>query len=99
MVREKEELCVTVVEKVLRSVFGTHGFSVNGPQESAACLERSDSGWCVYNYERGQEFSYSNFSNVVEACLDLLRRMTPNADVLKELNDMFLSEIIGTVAA
>ena len=93
MVKEKEQICLEAVSQVRRDNFGADYFSVVGPKECAACLERSADGWKVYCVERGNEFDAKSHHNLVEACVDLIARLGIN-DGPEDLVDQFYSLII-----
>ena len=94
MVKEKEQICINAVSKILCDNYGIDYFSVNGPKECAACMEESVDGWMVYCVERGNRFDVKRHYNVVDACVDLITRLGIN-DNLKDLIEQFYSSIIG----
>lgn len=94
MVKEKEQICLEAVSQVLRDNFSDGYFSIGGPKECAACLEKSVGEWKVYCVERGNEFDVKSHHNVVEACVDLIVRIGINDDP-EDLIDRFYSLIIG----
>lgn len=98
MVKEKEDICLKAVNKVLSAEFDPNSFSTKGSKESAACIEKKAQAWEVYGYERGNKFQVSVFRNVVDACLELIRRIGMNRN-LDDLIDQFYSEIIGKSVA
>lgn len=91
----KETVCLSALGKLFLKCFNQDEFSLNGPKECAVCLEKTASGWQVYEKEKE---SYNNliiFDNLIEACLNMIERMTSNNVELKNIFlDMVISEKI-----
>lgn len=88
-----EKTCLNAVDAVLRDYVPSTCYSIGSAKESAACIEKENSGWVVYDYERGNRFDINSYDNIVEACLDLIRRVGGKAQSAK-LIDIFLSDVI-----
>ena len=93
MVGGYEKICLNAVDAVLQKYTHTTWYSIGRAKESAACIEEEDHGWVVYDYERGNRFDINSYDNIVEACLDLIRRVGGKAQSAK-LIDIFLSDVI-----
>ena len=79
MFKYSETSCIATVEDILGNQFSSSWFSTNGPKESAVCIEKqNDENWIVYNYERGQKFQINHYSNVLDACIELIKRVSVN---------------------
>lgn len=92
MSESKEMLCINVLDLLLRESFCIDEYSLNGPKESAVCLERKNLGWCVYDKEKNSLNDEKDFSNVVEACLEIIERMFLSKS--NEIKSKFLDAII-----
>lgn len=93
MSKEYEKVCLNALNTVLKEYVPTTWYSVGGAKESAACLEE-EGGWIVYDFERGNRFSISKHDNIIEACLDLVRRVGGKEQAARLIDD-FLSMVIG----
>lgn len=75
MSESKELMCINALELLLKAHFSEDEYCLNGPKESAICLEKNNSNWIVYDKERNSRNNEVSFSNVVEACLEMIERM------------------------
>lgn len=71
----KELLCIDVLNSLLQDNFDADEYSLDGPKESAVCLEHMGTRWLVYDKEKNSHNDEKVFSNVVEACLEIIERM------------------------
>ena len=94
----KEEFCIAELGKICEGDFKTDKYSLDGPKECAVCIEKSRRGWGVYEKEKNSYNDSCLFDNVVEACLDFLKRMSPASDY-KRLKWEFLDSIIAQKSA
>ena len=94
MTLSKEELCISALDKICKSNFEPDEFSLHGPKESAVCMEKTTDGWSVYESERNSHNDMHLYDNIVEAGLDLLRRLSTSVNY-NNLKDAFLEAIIG----
>jgi len=88
-----ERTCLSALGAVLKEHVPATWYSIGAAKESAACMEEEPPGWVVYDYERGNRFGIDRCDNVVEACLDLIRRVGGKAQSAK-LIDVFLTDVI-----
>ena len=98
MDKKQEEVCINAANEVLSSSFSRTCFSTNGAKESAACLEKENDSWIVYGYERGNRFSVAVFQNIVDACVELIRRIAINnnyENVLEKFYAMIVKESVA----
>ncbi|MCR4656255.1 MAG: hypothetical protein K5770_08525 [Lachnospiraceae bacterium] len=89
----KEERCIEALKEVCTGRFNDDEYSLDGPKESAVCLEKVAGEWSVYEKEKNSRNDSYLYDNIVEACLDLLRRLSVAKDY-KELKDAFFDRII-----
>ena len=94
----KEELCIVELRKICEGNFESDEYSLNGPKECAVSIEKSRGGWSVYEKEKNSYNDSCLFDNVVEACLDFLKRMSP-ASEYKKMKWEFLDSIIAQKSA
>ena len=93
-----EERCIKILNEICKEHFDQDEYSLRGPKESAVCLEKTSSGWNVYENERNSHNDSFLFDNVIEAGLDLLKRLSDTVDynVLKnQFFDAILSQRIA----
>ena len=88
----REEICLKELKGVLAE-FDSSEYSLNGEKDSAICMERSDTEWRVYECERAAKRELQIYSNIVEACLDVIKRLAC-ADDLRRLTNEFLDAIM-----
>ena len=89
----KEESCIKALSEICSKHFRKDEYSINGPGECAVCLEKVSGEWSVYEKEKNSRNDSFLYDNIVEACLDFLRRLSPAADY-KALKDAFFEKII-----
>ncbi len=80
MVREKELTCQKALEDVLKAEFPQCEYSVGGYKEGAICLQREGGGWRVYNGYRNAQDNLSLHADIVDACLDMMGRLSAGDD-------------------
>ena len=84
-----EELCIKALEKLCEKNFDYEDYSLTGEKEYAVCLEKTHSGWNVYEKERNAHNDSFLFTNAIEAGLDFLRRLSPKKDYEEIKNEFF----------
>ncbi|MBO4373469.1 MAG: hypothetical protein J5829_00010 [Lachnospiraceae bacterium] len=89
----KEESCVRALQEICSEHFNEDEYSLGGPKECAVCLEKVSNEWSVYEKEKNSRNDSYLYDNIVEACLDLLRRLSL-ANEYKALKDAFFERII-----
>lgn len=94
MTVSKEEICLAALSDICRSNFEQDEYSLHGAKESAVCIEKGAQGWSVYESERNSRNDTRLYDNIVEAGLDLLRRLSDSVNY-NNLKDLFLDTIIG----
>lgn len=94
MVKEKENIYLTVLNNVLSAHFDPGTFSIYGPSDSSACMQKENGKWHVYGFERGHKFSECEYGNIVEACNELIRRVAIRYNPDKYI-DLFLSSLVS----
>lgn len=90
----KEEMCISALNKICSENFEQDEFCLHGAKESAVCLEKSSAGWSVYESERNSHNDTHLYDNIVEAGLDLLRRLC-TAMEYNNIKNAFFDAIIG----
>lgn len=90
----KEENCLKALQEICSNNFNEDEYSLNGSAENAVCLEKTVNGWTVYEKEKNSRNDSFLYDNIVEACLDFLRRLSMKKDY-KALKDDFFDRIIA----
>ena len=73
----KDLFCLRVLKDVLKLAEIPLGYySINSYSEDAVCIEYLDGDWIVYNGERENKYNISKFNNVVNACRELISRLS-----------------------
>ena len=88
----REEICIKELHAVLAE-FDSSEYSLNGEKDSAVCIEKMDTDWGVYECERAAKYDIHIYSNIVEACLDVIKRLAYSDD-LRRLTNIFLDAIM-----
>ena len=95
MVRAKELVCEAAIKDVLANNCPSSHYQINGFCDDCACIQKTSSGWEVFNGRRGQKEGIAVFTNVVEACLELIRRLAYDEQEVFSWSEAFLSAIVG----
>ncbi|MBQ9503375.1 MAG: hypothetical protein IJU93_00020 [Lachnospiraceae bacterium] len=90
----KEENCMKALQEICSDNFNDDEYSLNGSAESAVCLEKTTDGWMVYEKEKNSKNDTFFYDNIVEACLDFLRRLSMEKNY-RALKDVFFDRIIA----
>ena len=93
MNKVKEEFCISVLSNVCESKFDRDEYSIGSPQECSVCIERIADNWGVYEKEKNSKNDLYLFDNIIEACIDFLRRLCRDEEY-KEVKSVFLDAII-----
>lgn len=64
-------------------------YSIGSYVEEAACIEKKDAGWTVYEGERGKKYNIKLYRNIRRACYDLISRVTESNEQEKLLKQEF----------
>ncbi len=96
MVREKELTCQRALENVLKAEFPQCEYAVGGYKEDAICLQQENGEWGVYNGYRNTHDNLSLHANIVDACLDMMKRLSAGDSlVLQNLKESFFGMIVA----
>lgn len=84
--------------KQLKLIFDSVGippvyYSFNGYSEDAICIERSSGMWIVYNGEKGNKYNINKYSDILDACNNLILRISENEKERKQIQNMFEKNI------
>ena len=71
--------CELVLEKVLKS-YHSSMYSLGAYQDDAFCLQNNGKNWEVYNGIHGNKMDLKIYTNIIEACLDIIRRLALTDD-------------------
>lgn len=88
----REQICIDELKKILEC-YDDDEYSLNGKKDSAVCLEHNGNYWMVYESERNSNRRLKEYNNIVEACLDMIKRMSYGDDILIMTNK-FLDAIM-----
>ena len=83
------------LQEICSDNFKDDEYSLNGSAESAVCIEKTTDGWTVYEKEKNSRNDTFLYDNIVEACLDFLRRLSMEKDY-RTLKDVFFDRIIAS---
>lgn len=50
-------------------------YSINEYRDDAVCIEHDESGWIIYNGERGEKYNKEHFNNITGACKAMICRL------------------------
>lgn len=64
-------------------------YSLNGYSEEAICIEKNKDVWNVYLGERGKKNNTKSFTNVNEACLEMIASLTESYEQEKKTKEDF----------
>ncbi len=100
MVREQEALCREALRETIANEYPISNYSLNGYKEDAVCLQQDGDVWVVYVGYRNKKDGLKSYSNIVEACLEVIRSITGgNMEKVNSLIDIFFSKIVTTKTA
>ncbi len=95
MVREKEVTCEMALESVLAKEFPVSDYAVGDYKEDAICLQKEQGKWGVYNGFRNTNDNLVLHRNIVDACIDMMKRLSAgNSLLLQNLEDTFFGLIV-----
>ena len=72
-------------------------YSLEGYKEGASCIIKQNNKWLVFDAERAERYGVKEFTNVQQACLEVIRRFTYSEEDYDYLSGEFkhnLSEVI-----
>lgn len=75
MSENKEMICLNVLETLLQKHFDKDEYCLNGTKESAICMTKNGKNWDIFEKEKNSLNDYISYSNVVEASIEMLKRM------------------------
>lgn len=95
MVAAKEQSCKLALKEVLSSEFPDYYYSIDaGYSDDAVVLQQNNNEWDVYNGFRNQKKNVCHFDNVVDGCLEVIKRLSSDESILKKLRNAFFELII-----
>lgn len=92
MSESKEMICLKVLDELLQENFEKDEYCLDGVKESAVCMVRNNKNWDVFEKERNSKNDLSTYSNIVEACIEMLKRMFISQS--DEFIGIFLEKVI-----
>ena len=91
MEKKEEILCKKALKDILTTEFSKTVFSLDGFDEDAVCLDKTNDYWEVYIGHRGQKDKRMVYDNIKDACLQVIRLLTPSNELLEtKLSNMFV---------
>lgn len=100
MVKEQVNICKEALNTTLSTEYASSDYSFNGYKEDAVCLQEDNDNWLVYVGYRNKKDDLKSYSNIVEACLEMIRIITGgNSSKIKSLSDSFFSKIVISKSA
>ena len=87
---EGSVMYLIALEGVLSVRYPSKRYGINVYKEDALCIEWVGDKWVVYDGERGNRYREESFSDVSKACLSVIRRITHNEEMIKEMEEEFL---------
>lgn len=64
-------------------------YSLHGYGESCICLQKQGKKWMVFDGEREMKFNTSNYSNIDNACKELINRVADKSNAKKLQKDFY----------
>ena len=89
---KRDEIYIKELSKVLVE-FDKSEYSLNGEKDSAICLDCINNEWVVYECEHVAKRDLKTYNNIVEASLEMIRRLA-NEDDINRLTNSFLDAIM-----
>lgn len=65
-------------------------YSLHGYGESCICLQKQGKKWMVFDGEREMKFNASNYSNIEDACKELINRVAEKSNAEKLQKDFYV---------
>ena len=90
----KEKVCLKALQQICEANFPQDEYSLNGAKECAVCLEKTINGWTVYEKEKNSRNDTYLYDNVIDASMDLLKRLS-TASKYSELKNIYYNAIIS----
>lgn len=86
----QEKRCIKIFYKTLREFqISERYFSIGGYAEEAICLQKVESGWMIYEGERGGKYNSKIHVGCEAACCDMLSRLADSTEAEKKWIDFF----------
>ena len=80
MDEKNEKLCMEKLQQLLESEFDQLTFCLNGPKESAVCLEKKADRYVVFENERNNRSNEAEYDNLMDAAMDLIHRLSDSKE-------------------
>lgn len=68
-------------------------YSINGYSEDAVCIEYKENNWIVYSGERGKKYNTRYFKDIIQACNEVICRLSESEKDRCEMQQMFEQKI------
>ncbi len=81
------------LEDVLSQRYPKSLFCIGGYQEAAVCVQSNHTGWIVYNGERGNKYDEIFCDTVLEACLEMIRKMTHRVEDISSMENELIKAV------
>lgn len=83
------------VFKILTETLKVHDiplgyYSFEEFSEESICIEQEHDKWIVYLGERGKKHDITEYTDVIEACMDMIERLAESDDQEREMKHNFL---------
>ena len=76
---------ISALEQVLSRRYDRNEFCLDGYQECSVCLQYDNGKWVVFDAERGNRYDEVFCITVLEACLNVIRKMTHQAEDISSM--------------
>ncbi len=83
---ELEKVYLEKLNNTLKKHFAEAHYSFS-KRHDAVCLIKEDGNWKVFYSERGADFNVSYHDNIMEACIEMIRRLAEKdeeSDIINE---------------
>lgn len=94
MSESKEMVCLKALEELLQKHFDKEEYSLNGSKESAVCMSRNGKKWDIYEKEKNSFNDLVTYNTVIEACMDMIKRMFLSQSECDMAMEQFLDRVI-----
>lgn len=75
-------------------------YSLDGYKEGASCITKQDGKWLVFDAERAEKYEVNEYTEIKDACLEVIKRFSYSEEDCQFLSDKFANNLeIETVNA
>lgn len=92
---EKETKTLVILQQLLEKYYiDPSYYSLYGYCEYAVCLEKSNKNWICFDAERANKYDLKEVTNIEDACLILIQRITSSDEEENIISTEFRKKIL-----